>query len=52
MEGRFYCYGCGLWYGEPDAPLLPSQLCGSCSPVKRARAQEPIKAPAPELDEE
>ena len=30
MTGQFYCWGCGLMFGEPDAPVLPSQLCASC----------------------
>jgi hypothetical protein len=39
LEGRFFCYGCELWYGAPDAPLLPSQLCAGC---KGAGARTPI----------
>lgn len=29
-EGQYFCWGCQLMYGEPDAPVLPSKLCPSC----------------------
>jgi hypothetical protein len=29
-DGQYYCWGCGLMFGEPDAPVLPSQLCPEC----------------------
>jgi hypothetical protein len=29
-EGQYLCWGCGLMFGEPDTPVLPSKLCPSC----------------------
>jgi len=30
IAGQYYCWGCGLMFGDADAPVLPSQLCASC----------------------
>jgi len=32
---KYFCYGCGLWYGDESEPESPSDLCPGC---KKARA--------------
>jgi hypothetical protein len=33
-EGQYLCWGCNLLFGEPDAPVLPSQLCPGCKKLQ------------------
>lgn len=38
-ERQYFCWGCGLMFGEPDAPVLPAQLCPSCKKTPPANRE-------------